>query len=188
MRTGRITCISRALLRVSAAGLFIAVSAVPANAAPPQAPFGDKVSGAIVNYNRATPYIATAGLIKEGGVAELNSLGFTAILDLRGPEEGTAEERRKVVAAGLRYYNIPVTMRTPSDDQVRTFAALAEDPANYPMLVHCVSANRTGAVWTMYRVLKGVPFDIAIEEGRTAGLTSREKAVRKRLGQPPLEE
>jgi protein tyrosine phosphatase (PTP) superfamily phosphohydrolase (DUF442 family) len=77
----------------------------------------------------------------------------------------------------------------PSDAQVREFSALIEDVTNYPVLVHCVSANRVGAMWTLYRVMKGIPFPIAVEEGRTVGLKpKRENAVRARLGQPPLPE
>jgi uncharacterized protein (TIGR01244 family) len=178
------------------AGIFAALlalgtgfAALPGVASSAEVPFGDKVGASVVNYDRTTPFIATAGLLQEGAVAELKALGFTAILDLRGPEEGTAAERAAVEAAGLKYFNIPVTDRAPTDEQVRQFAVLAEDPANYPLMVHCVSANRSGAIWTLYRVSRGVPFEIAIEEGRTAGLKpSREQAVRARLGQPPLSE
>ncbi|MBI4366658.1 MAG: hypothetical protein HY543_07570 [Deltaproteobacteria bacterium] len=42
-------------------------------------------------------------------------------------------------------------------------------------------------MWTLYRARKGVPFAIAVEEGRTIGLQPpRENALRARLGQPPL--
>ena len=165
------------------------LAALPGLGLSAEVPFGDKVGASVVNYDRATPFIATAGLLQEGAVAELKALGFIAVLDLRGPEEGTVVEQAAVEAAGLKYFNIPVTDRAPTDEQVRQFAVLAEDPANYPLMVHCVSANRSGAMWTLYRVSRGVPFEIAIEEGRTAGLKpSREQAVRVRLGQPPLSE
>lgn len=179
-------------LTVRAIGLAVVLAGIvtlPALAAPPQVPFGDKVSATVVNYNRTTPFVATAGSLKEGAVAELRTLGFTAIIDLRTPEERTSVEQVAVEAAGMKYFNIPVASRAPTDEQVRQFAALVEESSNYPVLVHCVSANRSGAMWTLYRVSKGIPFAIAIEEGRTVGLKpSRENAVRARLGQPPLEE
>ncbi len=165
---------------------FMIIS-LPAHAATLQVPFGDKVSRAVVNYNRTRPHIATAGLLRDGGLAEVKALGFTTIIDLRTPPEGTALEKAEVEAAGLRYLNIPVGKGAPSDKQVREFGALIEDATNYPVLVHCVSANRVGAMWTLYRVMKGIPFPIAVEEGRTVGLKpKRENAVRARLGQPSL--
>jgi protein tyrosine/serine phosphatase len=59
---------------------------------------------------------------------------------------------------------------------------VVENAANLPVLVHCHSANRVGAMWALYRASKGVPPAVAVEEGRTAGLKSREKAVREKLG------
>ena len=62
------------------------------------------------------------------------------------------------------------------------FARVVEDPNNAPLLVHCASANRVGAMWTLYRVRQGIPLAIALEEGRTAGLRpDREAELRKRL-------
>lgn len=150
-----------------------------------EVPFGDKVSEAIVNYNRTTPHVATAGLVLDGGIEELKALGFKAVLDLRTPPKGAADEDAAAGRAGLRYVNIPISKSPPTKEQIRTFAAVVDDPANYPLLVHCVSANRAGTMWTLYRVSKGIPFEIAIEEGRTVGMKpSREKQVRELLGKP----
>lgn len=78
--------------------------------------------------------------------------------------------------------NIPVTGGVPTDAQVAEFARIVEDPNNAPLLVHCASANRVGAMWTLYRVRQGIPLAIALEEGRTAGLRpDREAELRKRL-------
>ena len=77
--------------------------------------------------------------------------------------------------------------QAPTDAQVEDFTRIVENSANRPILVHCHTANRVGAMWTLYRARKGVPFAIALEEGRTIGLQpGREKAVRARLGEPPL--
>ena len=158
-------------------------------AADAQAPFGDKVSNAITYYNRATPFMGSAGALKEGAVAEAKALGFTTIVDLRAPQEGTASEQKTVEAAGLTYINIPVATRAPTDQQVAEFARLVDNASLHPMLVHCQSANRVGAMWALYRTSQGVPATVAVEEGRTLGLKpSRERAVRQRLGLPPLKE
>jgi len=152
-----------------------------------QVPFGDKISSVIFNYNRTTPYIATSGRINGAGIAELKSLGFKTILDLRTAPEGTGQEQLKAVAAGLAYHNIAISRAAPSKQQIKKFASLVDDKNNYPMLVHCASANRAGAMWTLYRVSKGVAFSHAVQEGRTIGLRpKRENQVRKMLSQPVL--
>ena len=170
---------------VMALFLGLALGAAPLLAG--EAPFGDQVSRAVTNYNRATPMIATCGLLRPGAVAEIAAHGFAAVLDLRTPAEGTAAERAEVEAAGLRYFNIPIAKGLPSEAQVRAFAAIVENTANRPILVHCVSGNRVGTMWTLYRVAQGMPFAFAVEQGRTAGMgPARENAVRARLGEPPL--
>lgn len=181
--SGRVAALTGAILTL-ALGL-----ATAAQAATPQAPFGDKVSEAILNYNRATPYVATSGKYDAAAIAEVKALGFATVVELRGPdEEGVAANAAAAKASGLNYIHIPVTTRAPTAEQVRTFARAVEDPANYPILVNCHSANRVGAMWALYRAQSGVPAEVAVEEGRTAGLASREPAVRTRLGLPPLQQ
>lgn len=183
------TRIPAALRAVAAAALLsLGTWSAGALAAPPQAPFGDKVSTAIFNYSRATPQIGTSGRFAPAAVTEIQALGFTTILDLRAQtEKGVAKVTKAIQASGLRHINIPVVTRAPTPAQVAEFAAIVENAANYPLLVTCMSANRVGAIWALYRASKGVPPEVAVEEGRTLGLKpSREKAVRVRLGLPPL--
>ncbi len=153
-----------------------------------QAPFGNKVSGQIENYNRVSPYVATAGLLHEGGLQQVMALGFKTLIDLRGANEsGVRAEARLAERVGLSRIHLPVTSRAPDHDQVARFAEWVESPASYPMLVHCVSANRAGAIWALYRAATGVDARVALEEGRAAGLESREGAVRSILGLPAAE-
>jgi uncharacterized protein (TIGR01244 family) len=176
------------LMSLSAVSVVLATVAVLAFAQPGQAgreaPFGDRVSARLYNYNRPTPFMGTGGAPAPGGVAELASLGFKLIIDLRGPgEDGVAREVGEVKKAGLRYVNIPVTTLMPTPDQVARFAALIEQSDNWPVFVHCGSAARVGGIWALYRAGKGVPATVALEEGRGIGLRGRrEAAVRAALG------
>lgn len=152
-----------------------------------QAPYGDKVSAVFSNYSRASPYIGTAGVVRGGGFEEAKALGFKTIINLNTAQEGAEEEAEAVMAAGLSYVSIPVSGLAPVAEQVSEFAQHVRDPNNYPILVHCVSANRVGAIWALYRAAAGVPAEIAVQEGRTVGLKpSREVAVRRQLGLPEL--
>lgn len=147
-----------------------------------QAPFGSDVTPAIANYNRVSPYIANAGLLLKGGLEQAQRLGFKLIIDLRAADEkGVDEEQALAKKIGIKYNIIPVATRAPEWDQIDEFIKLIHQPTNYPVLVHCVSSNRSGAMWAMYRAQMGVRPSIAIEEGRAAGLESREQAVRIQL-------
>ena len=173
------------MISILALALICLAHPQTASATDSAVPFGDKVGRAFTNYDRLRPTIATAGLLKDGAVADLKPLGLVAVLDLRGPMEGTASEKAEVESAGLRYFNIPVTEQAPTDAQVEAFTRIVEDPANHPILIHCHTANRVGAMWVLYQVGKGVPITLAVEEGRAVGLQpTREKFIRARLGVP----
>jgi uncharacterized protein (TIGR01244 family) len=144
-----------------------------------EVPFGDRIDGRILNYNRLTPTIATSGAINEGGVQLLKEEGFQSVLDLRTREEGTAEEAEKVTAAGMSYSNIPLGKASPTAAEIEQFAENIENPERGPLLIHCASANRVGTIWAMYRVHQGIPLEEALLEGRTVGMkVSREALVK----------
>ncbi|WP_295532235.1 protein tyrosine phosphatase family protein [uncultured Thioclava sp.] len=152
-----------------------------------QAPYGNEMPNIVVNYLRASPYIGTGGFIDPTGIPMLKMMGFKTVVSLLKPDEGAPNEGDLVKTAGMNYIHMAVPTKAPTADQVAEFAKIADDPANYPILLHCESANRVGAMWALYRASKGVPAEIAIEEGRQVGLkTSREAQVRVDLGLPPL--
>ena len=149
--------------------LVLIPSTASASATDIQVPFGNEIQSPIKNYNRATPTLATSGAIGTGGVKELAEKGFATIIDLRTENEGTAEEKKIVESTGMRYINIPVTGVGINNKQLATFTRAIEETQT-PVLVHCASGNRVGALWTTYRLSKGINPEIAFEEGRTAGM------------------
>jgi uncharacterized protein (TIGR01244 family) len=185
----RTRLIDRTALAVFLAVLGIAVLAAGTAQAQTQTPsrevpFGDQAGGFAVNYTRLKPNVATAGYLRAGAIPGIKALGFTTIVDLRTPEEGAGTEKKAAEAAGLRYFNIPVARDAPTEMQIAEFARIVEEASNAPLLVHCASANRVGAMWALYRAQSGVPEAIALEEGRTAGMRpDREADVRKRLAE-----
>lgn len=147
------------------------------------APYGDEMTRAVGNYNRPAPFIGTGGQLADGAMAELKGMGFKTVVSLLNPREGLEAEREAAHEAGLNFYSISVSSKAPTEEQVREFAGIVSATGNYPILVHCASSNRVGAMWALYRHQMGVPAEIALEEGKAAGLkTSREPAVRERLG------
>jgi protein tyrosine phosphatase (PTP) superfamily phosphohydrolase (DUF442 family) len=71
-----------------------------------------------------------------------------------------------------------------NEDLAAMFNAL--DAANDgPVLLHCASSNRVGAVWALYRIDRaGLTADQAEAEGRAAGMKADNfvQAVRDRAG------
>jgi uncharacterized protein (TIGR01244 family) len=106
--------------------------------------------------------------------AKLKADGVKAVLNLRTPGEHRADDERAAVEKlGLKYFNIPVVYRNPTDAQVEEFLKLTDDPANRPMFIHCTAAIRVGAFWAIRRALRdGLPVDAALDEGRKVGLVN----------------
>ena len=96
---------------------------------------------------------------------ELKRLGIKTIVDLRQDSiDGASEQARK---AGLQYVNIPLTTKRPAtEDQTARFLNLVNDPANWPLFVHCKGGrHRTGEMTAIYRITHdGWSSDKAYEE------------------------
>jgi uncharacterized protein (TIGR01244 family) len=126
----------------------------------------------IRNFMRVNTEFCTGGQPRLEHLAQLKAEGVKAVLNLRTPGEHRADEEQAAAAgAGLKYFNIPVEYRNPTDAQVDEFLRITDDPANRPMFIHCTAAIRVGAFWMIRRVLRdGFTVDAALAEARTVGL------------------
>ena len=136
-----------------------------------QAPVGQAPPD-IRNFLQVTPEFCTGGQPRIEHYARLKADGVKAVLNLRQPTEHRAEEEQQAVeAAGLKYFNIPVSYQNPSDADVDQFLKITDDLANRPMFIHCTAAIRVGAFWAIRRVLRdGMTIDAALEEAKKVGL------------------
>ena len=127
----------------------------------------------IENYYRLRPDIATAGQPSDEALEEIKKAGFKAILNLRTEQEGSLEEKPKVEALGMQYFNIPIGREGFSPEIVDEFKEILADSSNRPVLIHCASSNRVGAMWYIHQVLEaGESEASALAEAKKAGLTS----------------
>ncbi|HEX2342019.1 MAG TPA: protein tyrosine phosphatase family protein [Vicinamibacterales bacterium] len=128
----------------------------------------------IRNFLQVTPEFCTGGQPRIEHFAKLKADGVKAVLNLRQPGEHRAEEEQAAVKqAGLKYFNIPVSVSDPQDAEVAEFLKLTDDPSNRPMFIHCTAAIRVGAFWMIRRALRdGWTIDAAREEARKVGLTT----------------
>jgi protein tyrosine/serine phosphatase len=85
-------------------------------------------------------------------VEKLKSLGIKTIVDLRKDFEPGEKDWAK--RAGLKYFNIPLKAnRAATEEQTNYFLQLVNDPANWPVYVHCKGGrHRTGALTAVYRI------------------------------------
>ena len=119
--------------------------------------------------------VATGGQPTDSAFAKLSANGYRSVLNLRTAGEGVdlKHEQEAIEKAGMRYVNIPVVSSAPKPEQVDEFIKAVKDKDNQPMLIHCGSANRVGALWMIYRVVdQGWPEEKALEEATRIGLTS----------------
>lgn len=101
------------------------------------------------------------------------SSGIKTVLDLRKPGElSEFDERATVEGLGMSYVNVPFSKpEEMTDDVLDRAREVLNDPERKPILVHCASANRVGAVWLAHRVLDGgLAYDEALAEAKTVGL------------------
>jgi uncharacterized protein (TIGR01244 family) len=137
-------------------------------------------------YKRIDPDLVTAGQPTPEAITQLKALGFHTVVNLRTDAEGAREEKTAVEALGLRYVHVPVTPESFSAADVEAVEKVLADPTAGPVLLHCHSSNRVGAVWAAIQARRGHSFDEALAGGREAGLKSPAMigALRGVLGLP----
>ena len=106
------------------------------------------------------------------------------VIDMRAEDEDRGfEEAAFVEELGMHYVAFPIA----SEDDVSFESAreLDELLQQYPgpVLVHCASGNRVGALLALRASLNGADEEQALELGRKGGLTRLEELVRKRLAE-----
>lgn len=138
----------------------------------------------IPNARRPAPGVLTGGQPTRAQLEEAASAGYKTVVTLRPlSEEGVWDEREFVTELGMRFVYLPVA--GTSDLNRENAAALREvvrDAEGQPVLVHCASGNRIGALFAVGASLfDGAPLDEALDVGRDAGLTVLEQATREYL-------
>jgi len=85
-------------------------------------------------------------------LAALKAMGVKTIIDLR--KDFKPEERQWASELGLNYFNLPLKPGTrATKEQTEYFLRLVNDPANFPVYVHCKGGkHRTGAMTAVYRI------------------------------------
>lgn len=98
--------------------------------------------------------VVTAGQSTQEHFERLAEAGYRTVIDLRESEEQRGLDEPEVVQqAGMEYVSIPVGHDDIDDENFDQFRELMADQERRPVLVHCSSANRVGAVLIPYLLL-----------------------------------
>ena len=100
--------------------------------------------------------------------AQLKKFGVKTVIDLRKDMLPQAPEQAR--SAGLQYFNIPFkASRMATEEHTSYFLSLVNNPANWPVYVHCKGGrHRTGGMTAVYRITHdGWTADQAYQEMET---------------------
>lgn len=142
----------------------------------------------ILNARHPLPGILTGGQPTREQLTAAAEAGYRTVVNLRGRRETAGgEEAALAEELGLRYFAIPIAgSEDLSEENARQLAAVLAEEGNYPVLVHCASGNRVGALLAVKAYYAdGKDGDEALAIGLEAGLANLEPKVRRILRLPP---
>jgi len=123
-----------------------------------------------------------SGQPDEAMLQAISAAGFSTVVDMRSAKEDRGfDEQKEIERLGMAYVLLPIGS---ADDITLDNAAvldqiLAENEG--PVLLHCASGNRVGALYALREKMHGASNDDALAVGKAAGMTRLEKVVRERL-------
>ncbi len=173
------------------AGLLIAVSALvsPGARSGEGAPEPSAPPLAIPEARVPADGLLTGGQPTREQLVRAAELGYRVVIDLRPAGEAgrLAGEETIVTGLGMRYVHIPIAgAQDLTEANARRLDEALRRAAGEPVLFHCASGNRVGALLALEAALvDGVAPEEALALGKRAGLTRLEEATRRILGLAP---
>lgn len=106
----------------------------------------------IENFGKVNEHYYRGSQPTEEQFAELKRFGIKTVIDLRGDYK--KDEEGRVRELGMQFFRIPMKASVAAtEEQAKYFLELVNDPANWPVYVHCKGGrHRTGAMTGIYRI------------------------------------
>lgn len=134
----------------------IALAGCTPSPPPPSAPVHaaaaprDDLPG-LSNFARVSDSLYRGAQPDATGFRTLKSLGIKTVVNLRSAHS----DRPLLAGLGMGYVEIPSHAWSPKTEVVAEVLAIARDPANQPVFVHCQhGADRTGYTVASYRIVE----------------------------------
>lgn len=104
----------------------------------------------------------------------LQERGVRTVIDLRRPQEARGyDEADWARTLGIEYVALPFANESDLSDPIFARGRELLNKAQRPLLMHCGSSNRVGALWLAWRALDGgLTLEEAREEAKRVGLKS----------------
>jgi uncharacterized protein (TIGR01244 family) len=123
--------------------------------------------------------VVACGLPGEQELREAHEGGLRTVINLCPVAEQKIDEQALITGLGMRYVHLPIA--GPADltrANAMKLAELLADPTVRPLMIHCASGNRVGALFALKAFFAdGADRDTALAAGRAAGLKALEGAV-----------
>lgn len=130
-------------------------------------------------FAQPRPQLYSAGQPSAAQLQQAAAAGITTVIDLRQPDEDRGfDETAAAERLGLRYVRIPVAGAAGLTDANARALRTVLAQSSGPVLVHCASGNRAGALLALVQARDGASVDQALQLGRDAGMTSLEAPAR----------
>lgn len=144
---------------------------------PPSAP-----DVAIPNAKRPLDGVLTGGAPNEDNLKQAKAQGYQTIVSLL-PVEESQTEAEQATQIGIRFVSIPIGgAEDLTEANARRLGEILDDPTSRPLILHCASGNRAGALLALYAFyVQHQSADDAIDLGVRAGLSKLRTEVEKRV-------
>jgi uncharacterized protein (TIGR01244 family) len=136
-----------------------------------------------------SPGVISAGRLTHEDIGRLKDAGIEHVIDLTPDDETPDFDEANVVrSAGIDYSNLPISGAADlTRENVIAFDQLLRD-AERPVLVHCASGNRVGAMAALRAAwVESRSEEDAIAIGKSWGLKGLEPQVRERIDSIPAD-
>lgn len=140
----------------------------------------------IKNARMPLPGVLTGGQPTPEQLEAIAAAGYKTIVNLRpADEEGSWDEAPAAGELGLEYIALPIAGGDDLDvEDARELEELLTNDDLQPMVIHCASGNRVGALFAMHAFhMRRASAEEALQVGRDAGMTRLEETVRGLLVQ-----
>ena len=140
---------------------------------------------AVVESGEVTPVdgITSAGQPDEQALDVFAESGYAVVIDMRGPDEdrGMDDFAGLVEEKGMEYVAFPVVGKDAISFETAAKLDAVLEEIDGPVLLHCGSGNRVGALLALRHSLDGASDEEALKHGKDAGMTRLEPRVREVL-------
>jgi protein tyrosine phosphatase (PTP) superfamily phosphohydrolase (DUF442 family) len=177
--TGLCLCVACASAPITSAPV---ASRAPVSQPPAAAAASEIV--AVPNARQAISGVTTGGKPTEAQLQQAKDIGYRTVISLL-PSAEALGEAEAVQTLGMKFISIPIPDASAlTEENARRLAAAMDAPDAKPLLLHCASGNRAGALLALkaFYVDSVTPAE-ALDLGLRAGMTSLHPQVEAKMQQ-----